>query len=918
MGIKKFQENTVNAVMNSFKHHDRVLVADEVGLGKTIIAREVINKCCNENPNKVYRTIYLCSNQNIINQNIEKLNIGNKVLVERLSMQSINLYNPEVIKNNRRQVLPITIGTSINTTGTGIRRERVFMYLVLIHLEMFENYKDELKEILENGKDRKIAWENKNRFDLEIEWTKDLVENLANDNSFKTSFLKGLEEKLIKENMSSALLEKCRQIRNDKDKNTSNEALSENDVIKKLRKIFVEVTLADLKPDLIIMDEFQNFRKEILQANENSDTGMVVKEFLKQSNKKYKPKILLLSATPYKLYNTLAEIEANNEDEAFYSFFEVVNFLLEDEQEKENFKKIWRNYSNLLININLNSDEELLQAKSEVEKVLNKVIFRTEKINKMQPQDDNIIKIQKNDVKTYSQIENVLRNLDGFNFDMPLEYVKSSPYPLSFIQDYNIKKELEKYFRNDANKPKLKELNKSLLWINRENIEKYKEISNVNSRFNSLKEKIFDKNYDIEKLLWLPPTKPYYETKNKEEELLKKNVYDNAKGVSKMLIFSNWAIVPRMISTLISYEEERRRVQNLSNGTKYSYMNLDDNFKSKEMTFNVDKTINGTERANSMRLMALMYPFEKLASLFEPKVFLNKDINSVPDIDMIEKEVSNNIKDELEKVLKEKGVEIRKEGMEDKKWYYMAPAILDYDLNLDWLEDCKKEPRNRHKDESSSGLSKHIDRLKEMINSFNAGNLSLGKMPYDLYEVLAKIAIASPAICAYRSILNVLVHNLECKDNVVNKDMKKNDDREAEKYKVASEKNEMAKIAGVKFAKLIFNLFNSTEAMTIIKGNYFAEDYWRNVLQYCEDGNLQAVLDEYIHLISENIVNSEKEAERIMDIVSEAMGIRTTREIVDTFDNFENKVKSKNENRNKTEFRMKLHFAVRILSIESR
>ena len=166
--------------------------------------------------------------------------------------------------------------------------------------------------------------------------------------------------------------------------------------------------------------------------------------------------------------------------------------------------------------------------------------------------------------------------------------------------------------------------------------------------------------------------------------------------------------------------------------------------------------------------------------------------------------------------------------------------------------------------------------------------------------------------------MNVLVHNLECKDNVVNKDMKKNDDREAEKYKVASEKNEMAKIAGVKFAKLIFNLFNSTEAMTIIKGNYFAEDYWRNVLQYCEDGNLQAVLDEYIHLISENIVNSEKEAERIMDIVSEAMGIRTTREIVDTFDNFENKVKSKNENRNKTEFRMKLHFAVRILSIESR
>ena len=49
MGIKKFQENTVKAVINSFKNHNRVLVADEVGLGKTIIAREVINMLCNEN-----------------------------------------------------------------------------------------------------------------------------------------------------------------------------------------------------------------------------------------------------------------------------------------------------------------------------------------------------------------------------------------------------------------------------------------------------------------------------------------------------------------------------------------------------------------------------------------------------------------------------------------------------------------------------------------------------------------------------------------------------------------------------------------------------------------------------------------------------------------------------------------------------
>ena len=51
-----------------------------------------------------------------------------------------------------------------------------------------------------------------------------------------------------------------------------------------------------------------------------------------------------------------------------------------------------------------------------------------------------------------------------------------------------------------------------------------------------------------------------------------------------------------------------------------------------------------------------------------------------------------------------------------------------------------------------------------------------------------------------------------------------------------------------------------------------------------------------------------------MNIISEAMSIRTTREIVDTFKNFESKVK----NENKTEFRMKLHFAVRFLSNKTR
>ena len=47
MKLKDFQEETVSHVVEMLKSkesHNRVLVADEVGLGKTIIARGTINE----------------------------------------------------------------------------------------------------------------------------------------------------------------------------------------------------------------------------------------------------------------------------------------------------------------------------------------------------------------------------------------------------------------------------------------------------------------------------------------------------------------------------------------------------------------------------------------------------------------------------------------------------------------------------------------------------------------------------------------------------------------------------------------------------------------------------------------------------------------------------------------------------------
>ena len=79
--LKNFQAHTVKRIIEIFKNRSeneqkRVLLSDEVGLGKTIMARAVIDEVRTlrkDVQDDDYRIVYVCSNQNIIRQNIYKL-----------------------------------------------------------------------------------------------------------------------------------------------------------------------------------------------------------------------------------------------------------------------------------------------------------------------------------------------------------------------------------------------------------------------------------------------------------------------------------------------------------------------------------------------------------------------------------------------------------------------------------------------------------------------------------------------------------------------------------------------------------------------------------------------------------------------------------------------------------------------------
>jgi hypothetical protein len=79
--LREFQRRTARYVFRRFYQDkvatDRFLVADEVGLGKTMVARGIIALTMEHLQDQVERIdiVYVCSNQAIAQQNLNRLNV---------------------------------------------------------------------------------------------------------------------------------------------------------------------------------------------------------------------------------------------------------------------------------------------------------------------------------------------------------------------------------------------------------------------------------------------------------------------------------------------------------------------------------------------------------------------------------------------------------------------------------------------------------------------------------------------------------------------------------------------------------------------------------------------------------------------------------------------------------------------------
>ena len=134
------------------------------------------------------------------------------------------------------------------------------------------------------------------------------------------------------------------------------------------------------------------------------------------------------------------------------------------------------------------------------------------------------------------------------------------------------------------------------------------------------------------------------------------------------------------------------------------------------------------------------------------------------------------------------------------------------------------------------------------------GNIPLGPQPDDLVDVLCDLALAGPGVCALRA-LHRIGAGLDVGDpNLLS--------------------------AAARIASGFRSLFNMPETIAMLRGS--GEDtYWRLTLQYGIDGNLQSVLDEYVHVLRESLGLQEHSPEEqvagIAECIQSVLSLRTAR-----------------------------------------
>lgn len=810
--LRGFQRRTAEyAFQRLYRAPDstrRFLIADEVGLGKTLVAAGLISLVVEHlraiNTPRV-DVIYICSNQAIARQNVNRikqlLGIETEPLASRITLLPYRLRTLD----NPVNLIALTPGTSFNSASAeGIVEERIILYRMLC--QIWGDFVRGRRLVFQGG----IS--SIGRFRQYENW----IQPRPIDDGIMQRFAEAVGSN------NSALGNEFQDLNAALSRSRTRETVARRrSFVFQLRRLLAESCLNALEPDLVILDEFQRFRELLSPATES---GELAQHLFEYEDSHTRVRTVLLSATPYKMYTASHEVD----DDHYRDFLDTVDFLQGPGGSVEPLEEALRQFRAELPRVagagysGIDATNRLSGHRDRIQQELGRVMSRTERRSAdvvgdpMLATRDLSVELETGDVEAYLSARNIAATTNSPGI---MEYWKSTPYLLSFMERYQLADRVQGAVASAPRGEAAQLIEGGAgLQLPRHSTAGRIAVSGGNGRMRALLADL--ENSGLHSLLWLPPLLAGHELGPD---------FSQANASTKRLVFSSWTMVPRAISVLASYDAERRYIPDPTRAEQY-----------------VPRGLAATR--DGYALFSWLVPTAELAEAGEPYRYPHGDITQLLDA------IAGRLRPRVEALTRAAPTS----GPHQNIWYAVAPLLLEGaspDSTRRLYEYSGSRQRSGDADEADHSVWRDlVGFVSDRLAQARVDPSTLGRPPDDLVERLALLALSSPANASLRALSRVTRRPTASND---------------------------LKHEALRAAWAFRSFFRAPTSEGLLQNAYSSSlpvntsTYLQRALAYCAEGGLSGVLDEFFHATIE--ARGEAGAPELVAALAEALQLATGR-----------------------------------------
>lgn len=552
MALEIFQQKTVAAAIQALTDPStsrRFLIADEVGLGKTIAARAIAKELA-ERQTGPFNVLYFCPNLEIASQNLTKLLALDKDWArpeDRLSLVA----SKDLSKSTKFRIFSYTPDTSIPGWKGGMRtgREAERQLIASLTNAVAPRLWRRLRTLEHK---RKVNWKATHSSELRGYWPENLPEAPVGlrrpfEQALRAVF--GLRNKPLESGLRAWLIK--------------HQDGAEYIIRARSALSLAALTIERTRPHLLILDEFHRYADLIrpdLQAGgselalERKRVTRLLIDALFDENGNG-PAVLLLSATPYRLMRADGGALPGSRYEHLIQLVEFLYGHGGGEQGSRARQAIVKHHESL--EIRAERDEALssaVAAKYGLEAILRPVIARTERATSIKGElfdrRRHAAPIAADDLEIF---QHFARAVDRHAPDLRgwvLPLWASVPYPAETLFDYKVgnalKHDLPRLISSDT--PSRKAAHPQLRAM----------VTADGANSPPVRQ-------DVLSFPWLPPTRPWWELGGRWS-----SVHSAGQPTGKALLFSRYIATPKAVSALLSADVDRSSSRKQGGKSKFS------------------------------------------------------------------------------------------------------------------------------------------------------------------------------------------------------------------------------------------------------------------------------------------------------------------------------------------------------------